>query len=324
MTPTTQVAGARAGKGRGRRKRFGKLRANGKRFVITLIGEDRYVQRRAARQIAQGKQLLLVHTMGKVGSTTVAASLKARDIKRTTTMYQPHFLSDEGIAFAEQLAIGRAGGWSNLTRKGRAGYLRNRLLNKELRRMRAAGERVKVITMVRDPLATNVSGLFHNYRWWPTELKAQCEPPAADCLAAVQRYFLDQYDHDVPDAWFDMEVRTLYGIDVFAEPFDPERGYAIYRNDFADVLLLKLEKLNECAADAMREFLGLENFQLAESNKAEDKSYAAIYKAFRQESSLPQSYLDRIYNSRVARHFYAPAEIAAFRLKWAAEPAPVG
>ncbi len=42
-----------------------------------------------------------------------------------------------------------------------------------------------------------------------------------------------------------MEVKSLYGVDVFAEPFDPERGYAIYRNDFADVLLIKLEKLND-------------------------------------------------------------------------------
>lgn len=319
-TTTTPPAGARPGPKR-RRKRAPKLRAAGKRFVISVIGEDRYVQQRAARQIARGKPLLLVHTMGKVGSTSVAASLRAKGITRTMTMYQPHFLSDEGIAFAEQLAISRAGRWQNLSRKGRAGYLRNRLLNKELKRLRANGGRVKAITIIRDPLATNLSGLFHNYRWWPVELKAQCDPPTAECLAAVERYFLDQYTHDVPDTWFDMEVRAVYGIDVFAEPFDPARGYAIYRNEFADVLLLKLEMINRCIAEAMREFLGLENFVLQESNVADDKEYADLYAAFRREIALPSSYLDRMYESRLARRFYSDEEIAAFRRKWSAAPA---
>jgi len=320
MTPTTQPAGARGGKPRARRKRFRNLRATGKRLVVSLIGEDRYMRQRAARQIGRGKPLLLIHTMGKVGSTTIAASLKARGLQRTMTIYQPHFLSDEGIAFAEALAISRAGSWEKLAKKGRAGYLRNRLLNKELRRLRATGGRVRVVTIVREPLATNVSGLFHNYRWWPAELKAGCKSPSAECLDAVKRYFLDHYTHDVPDTWFDMEVKALYGIDVFAEPFDPARGYAVYRNEFADVLVLKLERMNECAADAMRDFLGLENFQLVESNTADDKDYADIYAAFRKQVALPEAYLDRMYASRVARHFYGPEEIAAFRRKWTPRP----
>lgn len=318
MATTTPPTEIKAGKGRGRRGHMRKLRATGKKLVVSLIGEDRYMKQRAARQIARGKPLLLVHTMGKVGSTSVAASLKSRGIKRTMTMYQPHFLSEEGLDFAEKLAISRAGSWQNLTKKGRAGYLRNRLLNQELRRLRESGGRVKVITMVRDPLATNLSGLFHNYRWWPAELKAQCDPPSAECLAAVERYFLEQYTHDVPDTWFDMEVKSLYGIDVFDEPFDKDRGYAIYRNEFADVLLIKLEKLNECAAGAIHEFLGIEDFRLEETNVAEDKDYAAIYQAFRKQIALPDSYLDRMYSSRVARQFYSPEEIAAFRRKWRA------
>ncbi|HRN67051.1 MAG TPA: putative capsular polysaccharide synthesis family protein [Promineifilum sp.] len=318
MTSTTPSTGAGSGKRRPSRKRFPKLRATGKRLVISVIGEDRYLRQRAARQIASGKPLLLVHTMGKVGSTSVAASLKSRGIKRKMTMYQPHFLSEEGIDFAEKLAISRAGSWQNLTRKGRAGYLRNRLLNEELRRLRKAGGRVKVITMVRDPLATNLSGLFHNYRWWPAELKSQCNPPTSECLATLERYFLENYTHDVPDTWFDMEVKALYGVDVFAEPFDPARGYAIYRNEFADVLLIKLEQLNQCAADAIHEFLGIENFQLEESNTAEDKEYAAIYQAFRKQVTLPESYLDRMYTSRMAGRFYSPEEIAGFRRKWSA------
>ena len=170
---------------------------------------------------------------------------------------------------------------------------------------------------MRDPVATNVSGLFHNHLWWPAALKAQCAESSPGCLDALGRYFLHSYPHDVPDKWFDMEVRALYGVDVYAQPFDPQRGYAVYHSDTADVLLLKLEMLSQ-AAPAVRDFLGLSAFELVESNTAEDKSYADLYKAFRRQMHLPQGYLDGVYDSRFARHFYSPAELDAFRRKWSA------
>jgi len=324
MATTTKTTAPQAARKRGGPAR--RISRAGKKAFISVVGEDRFLQLRAARHLrsrrSRGLGLLLIHTMGKVGSTTVSASLKALGIRRTMTMYQPHFLTDEGRAFAERLATEGVGGWPRLVKKERAGFLRNRQLYGEIQRMKAAGERVRVITMVRDPIATNVSGLFHNHVWWPAELKANCAQSPAGCLAALQRYFLDHYPHDVPDTWFDMEVRPLYGIDVYAQPFDRERGYAIYRSDFADVLLLKLEKLNDAAPDAFRDFMGLDDFALVESNTAEDKSYADLYKAFRRELALPEAYLDRVYASRFARHFYTDAELAAFRGKWLAPQTP--
>ena len=320
MATTTAARRGKGGFGR-------KVSRLGKQAFINVVGEDRFLQARAARHLRRRRNrklgLLLVHTMGKVGSTTVAASLKERGIRRTMTVYQPHFLSDEGRAFAERLATEGVGGWDHLAKKERAGFLRNRQLFDELQRMKAAGERVKVISMVRDPIATNVSGLFHNHVWWPAEVKRLCADrgaagPSPACLAALQTYFLDHYPHDVPETWFDMEVRPLYGVDVYARPFDRERGYAIYRSDSADVLLLKLEKLNQCAADAFGEFMALDNFALVESNTADDKSYAGLYKSFRRALALPEPYLDRVYGSRFARHFYTPDELTAFRAKWLA------
>ena len=64
--------------------------------------------------------------------------------------------------------------------------------------------------------------------------------------------------------------------------------------------------------------MALDNFALVESNTADDKSYADLYAAFRRELTLPEPYLDRVYGSRFARHFYTPDELAAFRRKWLA------
>jgi hypothetical protein len=294
----------------------------GKEAAISLVGEDRYLEASISRQIRRNnrknKPVLMVHTMGKVGSTTVVASLNACGVQNSMAVYQPHFLSEEGLTFVERLSTEGVGGWEKLSIKNRRALLGSRRLNKELGRMRVAGERVKVVAMVRDPVATNLSGLFHNHVWWPAAIKAQCAEPSADCLVALQRHFLERYPHEVPDTWFDMEVRPVYGVDVFAAPFDRERGFSIYHSDFADVLVLKLEKLNQCAAAAFREFMGLDGFRLVESNKAEDKSYAEIYKVFRKQTTLPESYLDQMYDSRLARHFYSQEELAALRGKWLA------
>lgn len=296
------------------------LSRTSKLIGLTILGEERYMKARAAYQIKldnlKRKPLLMVHTMGKVGSTTISASLKASGMKTSVAMYQPHFISEEGMAFAEGLSIEGVGEWEKLSYIDRRFLMRSHLLNAELQRKRAAGERVQVITLVRDPVGTNLSGFFHNHIWWPEKIKAQCAEATDGCLAALERQFFDNYPHDVPDRWFDMELLSNYGIDVFATPFDRESGYQIYRSDFADLLVLKLEKLNQCSAQAFQEFLGLSDFKLTESNKAEDKSYADLYKDFRKQTTLPESYLDRMYASRVAQHFYTAEEIAAFRRKW--------
>lgn len=313
--PATKTDKSQRNKGLMRR-----LALAGKQVYISVLGFDRYKRARTAYQVQQktkqGMNLLLVHTMGKVGSTTIAASLKARGFKKSWAMYQPHFLSEEWLANADRLANAGIPGWATLARQFREGFPRSHRLSEELARQRKAGKQVTVITIVRDPVAVNISGLFHNQAWWPSELKAACAKPTADCLAELQTYFLESYPHDVPDVWFDNELRPLYNVDVFAEPFDKEKGYAIYRSELANILLLKLEDVEQCAAEAFKEFLGLDDFKLVTANTAENKEYADIYKAFRKNLSLPDTYLDRMYASRVAQHFYTDEEIAEFRRKW--------
>jgi hypothetical protein len=323
MTTSIQATGPDARRGRSRVGFAARLTRTGKKVAAAVLGEDRFLKAKLVGWLWlnnwKNKPLLMVHTMGKVGSTTVVTSLIARGFRDTMNLQQPHFLSEEGMAFVERLSIEGVGGWEKLTTNNRRYLLNSHILNKELKKKRAAGERVKVITIVREPVATNLSGFFHNHVWWPAAVKSRCDKPLAECIAALQNQFLERYPHDVPATWFDMEIRPLYGVDVFATPFDCERGFSIYHSDFADVMVLKLEKLEQCAAVAFHDFLGLDDFQLVESNKAEDKSYAELYKAFRRQTTLSESYLDRMYASRMARHFYTEEEIAAFRRRWTAE-----
>jgi hypothetical protein len=113
-----------------------------------------------------------------------------------------------------------------------------------------------------------------------------------------------------------MEIEPVFGIDVFAAGFPREQGYEIYEGDFAALLLIKLERLNDCGEEAIKRFLNLERFQLLEANKAEDKWYSDLYHAFKQSLVLPDSYLETLYDSPYTQHFYTAEEIAAFRRRW--------
>ncbi len=302
-----------------RKRRF--LRS-GKQALMTVMGEENFYKARIYANIhveQRGKEMLFIHQMGKVGSTTISASLRAAGVRRRMAVYQTHFLSEEGIAFRRELALEGYGGWDNLTPKGKKGHLRGQMLHDKLRRMRERGERCKVITLVRDPVATNVSGYFHKNEWWPDEVRAAVKENRPGMLDALRDDFAASYPHQVPLTWFDMEIKPMFGIDVFAEPFPREKGYHVYRGEFADLLLIKLEKLNGVAEEAFKSFLQLPEFKLVKTNVAEDKWYADAYDAFKEWLELPDAYLNEQYDSTYSRHFYTPEEIAGFRRKWAAK-----
>jgi hypothetical protein len=81
-------------------------------------------------------------------------------------------------------------------------------------------------------------------------------------------------------------------------------------------LLIRLENLNSCFQEAVRKFLDVDNGVLVDRNISSSKAYAAIYEMFKRSINFPATYLDQLYASRFARHFYTEAEIAQFRAQW--------
>jgi hypothetical protein len=313
---------------RHKRKGAAQMRQVGKRMVTAVLGEERFDRARIYAQFLlderRNKELLLIHQMGKVGSTSLASSLKAAGIRGETAVYQTHFLSEEGIAFRRKLAEAGYGGWNNFPRKAKKGHMRGELLHNRLRRMREKGDHCQVITLVRDPVATNVSGFFHKSEWWPAGLRQACQDSSPGCLDALYLNFMESYPHNLPLTWFEMEIKPVFGIDVFAADFPREQGYEFYQSEFADLLLIKLECLNDAGVEAIRRFLHLEHFHLAGANRAEDKWYSSLYHAFQQSLVLPDSYLEALYDSRFTQHFYTLEEVAGFRRKWGREIGRLG
>ena len=292
-----------------------------KKLLRLLISDERLAQARFERIFLSdnrvGWPVLFVHQMGKVGSTTLVRSIKELDTLPTWRIYQTHFLSPEGRALVEGLEAKAHGGKSNLPEATKIAHAKNQAISKHLYQGDFANRRaVKVISLVRDPVATNLSGFFHNTHWWPEDLIARSRAYTPGWETELLDYFLSSYPHDVPADWFDMEMKAVFGIDVFAQDFDQQAGYQLYDSQAYPLLLLRLENMNESMAAVVSNFLGLETLVFGRSNSASDKWYAELYRKFMETVTLPETYLDRVYGAQPVNHFYSTSEIAKFRERW--------
>lgn len=270
---------------------------------------------------------ILVYQMGKVGSSSIRNSLfRCRDPRTRLVLMSHEFLPvrDRDPAsleldpelrdyVAREVEHDRRV-YDALSLRQRLGLrLRERWYSERIYRAYVQGpHRLRVITLVRDPVAHNVSMFF--------QLLDQYVDPAAgrpdhdvDALIAT---FLDRYMHSRPLTWFDAEFRTTLGIDVFRHPFPVEDGYMQLSTDRTDVLVLRCELEDAAKARAIAAFLGLDDLALVRSNVTSEKPRGRQYAEFKRRLRVPDPLLEEMYGSRYARHFYSEDERERMRQRW--------
>ncbi|MEE8574907.1 MAG: putative capsular polysaccharide synthesis family protein, partial [Thermodesulfobacteriota bacterium] len=177
--------------------------------------------------------------------------------------------------------------------------------------------RWKVITLLRDPVARNISAFFHNINIYIPDFKERLLAKTIDTESCIE-YFRNGFGraHDVPISWLDYELKSTLGIDLYETDFPVSGGYKIYKGEHPDLLLVKLEHLNLCVQSAFKDFMDIDGFELKKKNIGEEKEYSSLYKEFIDSIVLPESYLEKMYSSKYARHFYSDEELAGFRKRW--------
>lgn len=259
--------------------------------------------------------------MGKVGSKSVQAGLEALDLGRP--IYHAHFLSSERTALTEDQR-------RKFFRTEQYNYLRRPWLNQFLLhtfQQQDGKSKWKLITLTREPVGRNISAFFENLNVNPGAVPGEfvissdyyrIEPTVVSVgdSQALTRLFLEHATHDSPLKFFDREIRDIFGIDVLTEGFSPEKGYGIYHSDRADLLVLRLESLKDCAGQAMREFLGIDDFKVINRNIGAKKVYAPLYDAFKREAVITSDYANTLYESKFMQTFYSREEIDAAKEKW--------
>lgn len=259
--------------------------------------------------------------MGKVGSSTIQRSLKTLNLDMP--IFHVHYLSKSRVEALERerRKYMRTEKFGLLKRPWMYKYLRKELIDN------FDGRKWKIVSLTRDPVARNLSAFFENLEFKRIGKQSEYEVRSdyynidpiilmGDDLEKLAILFYERFKHDSPLDFFDRELKSVFGIDVYSSEFPKSKGYKIYSGEKADALIIKLEYLDQCAQTAFKEFIHIDNFALIYTNIGNQKNYAAVYSRFKDFILFPGSYLNKMYQSKYMRHFYSAEEIKQFRNKW--------
>lgn len=152
--------------------------------------------------------------------------------------------------------------------------------NREALKLLQACKDVYVITPIRKPIARNLSAFFMNYVSY-----GKAKPTWEE--------FLSRYSHEVPLTWFDREMLPVWGIDVYREPFDTQRGWQIYDGK---VLVIRLMNLNDEWENAFYALTGNQAPPMVFDNRQEDTRYARLRQV--------EKYFRDMHDNQYWNHFY--------------------
>lgn len=232
--------------------------------------------------LAQNRHVpVLVYQMGKVASTSVYVSL--RRVYPGLVLHAHSFMGRHQDAQMRSL------------------YKRTIFDHRPL----------NAIVLIREPIGRNVAAFFENFERFTGVKYSQSHLS----LMELKDIFLNKYPHWLPLGWFDYHINVNLGIDVYDRPF-PEHGFVTFGLENIRLLVMRCEMDDALKISAIKEFLGLSDFELCNQNVGSQKEYAELYKRFKAEVRLPAWYVTMMCESRYFKHFYSSALIESVRQKW--------
>lgn len=169
----------------------------------------------------------------------------------------------------------------------------------------------KVITLVRDPIARQISLLWHILGD-----NAQTFINRYGTFDNIEKNFLSVSEQEDEFEWFKSEMESMIGINVYDYPFDCESGYSIIEKDGISLLLLKMEKLASLE-NVIASFLEADSFKLYNDNVTENKTYRFAYQDYLKQAVISPELIKHYYcGNKYMEHFYTKKEILGFRNRW--------
>ncbi len=239
------------------------------------------------------KNIYLIYTMGKVGSASIYNALKKK--KPHSHIFHVHFLSKNWL--------------ETILPKTNEVFHSNIKMGTHILNFikKNPTKRIKVITLVREPVMRAISDLFQNW----DHLFDDIENVEYDKLLK----HIEEIDFDYTLNWFDTEFFEYLDVDIYKLHFDKTKGYEIYNYKNLDILCIKLEALNKIGDDALKEFTG-KKINLVSSNKSSDKKGKDQYNFLKNNVKMNKDMLIDLFHSKYVRHFYNEKEITDFINKW--------
>ena len=241
-------------------------------------------------------KVILVYTMGKVGSTSIYYSLKK--IFKWKVIFI-HRMIKENIEEYNKVFID-----SNLKpHRSKIG---------ELFLKKIDSKNVKIITLIREPIGRNISDFFQDL---PVYLKNYTMVDYYNDQDIIDQ-FMSNYPHDIPLNWFDNEFFATTKIDVFNSHFDTEKKFCHLKKEDVEVLLIRVDLEDEEKEKLINDFLQLKEFKIERHNVASAKYYSFKYKSFLKNCTFNKEYITKMLDSKYCKHFYSEKEINSLKLRF--------
>jgi hypothetical protein len=252
------------------------------------------------RAVAAPTPPVLIYQMAKSATTTVLRSLERAGVHAI----EVHMMNPETIRRLRSNM--RTAGISTL-------QMDIDIIGHSVRRgIVEAGRRAKIVNLVRDPVARNASLYFQILdRVWQTDNAHE-----KIGLDRLLEEFHTRFDHDRTLDWFDDEFKPVLGVDIYAQEFPHAQGWLRIEAGQYDILLMRVDLDDASKQRLLSEFLGVEGLKLSRENVGAQKPYAETYREFLRALRLSEEYVDRMLESKYARHFFTDEERRVLRSKW--------
>ncbi|WP_432472280.1 putative capsular polysaccharide synthesis family protein [Amphritea sp. HPY] len=243
--------------------------------------------------------------MGKVGSSSIEASLEHLNIP---SMHLHSFKDHEEFLIYRN----RKDVKCFFKPMERMAY---RMVLMQRYRMLKRKDKLKIITLVRDPVATLVSRFFQDLHIQFIEAKKNesLHQSTEKTLEHLISAFENNINHEYFYNWFEAELNANFAVDIFDSQPDPEQQFFRLEGGKVDTLILKCEYLNQNQS-SLAGFLQCEGFKLINSNESAEKWYSELYQKFK--AIYPFEKLFYLYDTPLYSTLYSAKEIAGFRKYW--------
>ena len=229
----------------------------------------------------------LVFTMAKVGSLSVYFSLKKWVSKHS--IFHIHSLNEEEVKKGVQLCFE-----NNMYPGSKSPVF---LINKKIIEK---GRPYKIICLFRDPLERNISAFFDVFELHTGEKSTEY----GGDMEQLKEMYYKKLNHNFPINWFEKQFFEATNINVYSYDFNKEKGYKIIKKDHVELLLINSNVADSVKEELISNFCDLKTFTLKNRNVSTTKEYASNYKDFKNNIRFSTAYLNKLYDSKYANHFF--------------------
>lgn len=246
-------------------------------------------------RILFSKEIVIVYTMAKVGSSTIYHTLKENHFK---SVFHIHNL-DKNL----ELECNR-----ELRKKG---LYPDSIPNiKSILNHIKKNKKCKIISIVRDPISRNVSAFFEAAEFYTNGNFHDLSNEQLQLIYNTKMF------HNYPLQWFDNQIGAILNIDIYKNPFDLHNKYTSIQQKNIKMLIFRSDLNDHIKIDLLNHFLDSKMNKIHLKNIGTEKYYHTKYQTFKSKKFLDKQYLSEMLSSKYALHFYSNDELETIFKTW--------